>query len=154
MKTRAQQFFKELKEFAAQGSIIDLAIGVILGAAFGKITASLVSDLLMPPIGLLLGDVNFSNLFINLSSHGYPTLKAAQDAGAPTINYGLFLASIVDFGIITVALFLLVKPFKNLRAQKDQKPVTQPCPHCYTQIDQRATRCPQCTSPVKFEISK
>lgn len=154
MKTRTQQFFKELKEFAAQGSIIDLAIGVIIGAAIGKITASLVNDILMPPIGLLLGEVNFSNLFINLSSHAYPTLKAAQDAGAPTINYGLFFTSIIDFGIIALALFLLVKPFKNLRAQKEEKPVTQSCPHCYTQIDQRATRCPQCTSPVKFEILK
>ncbi|PKO04561.1 MAG: large conductance mechanosensitive channel protein MscL [Chloroflexi bacterium HGW-Chloroflexi-3] len=151
---RAQQFFKELKEFTAQGSIIDLAIGVILGAAFGKITTSLVNDILMPPIGLLLGEVNFSNLFINLSSHAYPTLKSAQDAGAPTINYGLFITSIVDFGIITLALFLLVKPFKKLRAKKNQNSVTQPCPYCYTQIDQRATRCPQCTMPVKFEQSK
>ena len=128
MKTRAQRFFRELKEFAAQASIFELAIGVILGAAFGKITASLVSDIIMPPIGLLLGDVNFSNLFINLSSHGYPTLKAAQDAGAPTINYGLFLTSIVDFGIITVASFCSSNPSKTCAPKRIKSLSRNPVP--------------------------
>ena len=106
--------FKEFKEFIMRGNVMDLAIGIIIGAAFGKIITSFVSDILMPPIGLLLGKVDFTNLFINLSSTKYDTLKAAKDAGAPTVNYGVFLGTIVDFLIVAFVIFLVIRQINRM----------------------------------------
>lgn len=139
---------KEFKEFALRGNVMDLAIGVIIGAAFGKIIASLVSDILMPPIGLLLGGIDFSNLFVALNGVAYPTLADAQAAGAPTINYGLFLNNIVDFLIVALVIFLLVRWINRMTKPKTapDAPSTKLCPYCYSGIAIKATRCPQCTS--------
>jgi large conductance mechanosensitive channel len=142
--------WKEFREFAMRGNVIDLAIGVIIGAAFGKIVTSFTNDILMPPIGLLLGKVDFSNLFISLSGQSYPSLKAAQDAGAPTINYGVFLNSVLDFVIVAFAIFLLVKQVNRLQRKPDAPPPpeTRDCPFCATAISLKATRCPNCTSEL------
>ncbi len=115
---------KEFREFAMRGSVIDLAVGVIIGAAFGKIVSSLVNDILMPPIGLLLGNVDFSNLFIDLSGKGYATLAAAQEAGAPTINYGLFINNIIDFVIVAFVIFLVVRWVNKLQRNEEDAPET------------------------------
>ena len=143
--------FKEFKEFALRGNVVDLAVGIIIGAAFGKITSSLVNDILMPPIGLLLGNVDFSSLFISLGAKQYGSLAAAKAAGAATINYGVFITTIIDFILVAFAVFLLVK-FLN-RLQREAKPdevpappATKACPFCTTQIPIAATRCPACTS--------
>jgi len=142
---------KEFKEFAMRGSVIDLAIGVIIGGAFGKIVSSLVSDILMPPIGLLLGKVDFSNLYINLSGGEYASLAAAREAGAATINYGTFLNMVIDFMIVAFVIFLLIRQVNKL--QKPQPapaaPAVKECPYCLTMIPQKATRCPACTSEIK-----
>lgn len=140
--------FKEFKEFAMRGHVVDLAIGVIIGAAFGKIVSSLVSDIVMPPIGLILGRVNFSNLFLNISGQPYDSLKAAQDAGAATINYGLFFNNLIDFIIIAFVLFLVVRFINRLQRPKAEPaaPTTKECPFCCTNIPIKATRCPACTS--------
>ncbi len=114
--------FKEFREFAMRGSVIDLAVGVIIGAAFGKIVSSLVNDILMPPIGLLLGNVDFSNLFIDLSGKGYATLAAAQEAGAPTINYGLFINNVIDFVIVAFVIFLVVRWVNSLQRSEEAEP--------------------------------
>jgi large conductance mechanosensitive channel len=142
---------KEFKEFALRGNVIDLAIGVIIGSAFGKIVSSLVNDILMPPIGLLLNNVDFSNLFIGLGKTKYATLQAA---GAATINYGLFLNNIIDFIIVALVVFLLIRQIN--RVTKKPAPAaeatTRECPYCITQVSIKATRCPNCTSeltPVK-----
>lgn len=143
--------FKEFKEFAMRGNVVDLAIGVIIGAAFGKIVSSLVSDVIMPPIGLLLGRVNFSNLFINISGQPYDSLKAAQDAGAATINYGLFINNLIDFIIIAFVLFLVVRFINQLQRPKEEPasaPTTKECPYCFSTIPVKATRCPDCTSQL------
>lgn len=137
----------EFKEFAIKGNVIDLAVGFVVGAAFGKIVTSFTNDILMPPIGLALGEVDFSSLFINLSSKHYPTLAAAKAAGAPTLNIGLFLNTIVDFLIIAFAIFILVKWVNRLVGQKP--PSSRDCPYCATMIPVAATRCPHCTSEVK-----
>jgi large conductance mechanosensitive channel len=140
----------EFKAFAIKGNVIDLAVGFVVGAAFGKIVTSFTSDILMPPIGLALGAVDFSNLFINLSSTHYPTIAAAKAAGAPTLNVGLFLNTIVDFVIIAFAVFLLVKWINHLTGADRPVPVTtRDCPYCATAIPLAATRCPHCTSEVK-----
>lgn len=142
---------KEFKEFAMRGSVIDLAIGVIIGGAFGKIVSSLVSDILMPPIGLLLGKVDFSNLYINLNGGEYASLAAAREAGAATINYGTFLNTVIDFLIVAFVIFLLIRQVNKL--QKPQPapaaPAVKECPYCLTMIPQKATRCPACTSEIK-----
>jgi large conductance mechanosensitive channel len=117
---------KEFKEFVMRGNVIDLAIGIIIGAAFGKIVTSFVADVLMPPIGLLLGKRDLSNLFINLSSTHYDTLKAAKDAGAATINYGVFIGAIIDFLIVAFAIFLVVKQVNRFR-RKEEAPATREC---------------------------
>ncbi len=148
MDDHAKRWFDDFKGFIARGNILDLAIGVVIGTAFGKITSSLVKDILMPPIGLLLGRINFTDLFVNLSGKPYATLNAAQEAGAPTINYGLFLNSIFDFLIIALALYLLMKVFEKVRSEQPAATSTKPCPYCYTDIDIRATRCPHCTSDL------
>ncbi len=143
---------KEFKEFAMRGNVLDLAIGVIIGGAFGKIITSLVNDVIMPPIGLLLGKVDFRNLFINLSGGQYSTLADAQDAGAVTINYGTFLNTVVDFLIVAFIIFLLVKQINRMQKKEEEKPAestTKECPYCLTSIPIKATRCPACTSELK-----
>lgn len=140
---------KEFKEFAAKGNVVDLAVAVIMGAAFGKIISSLVADVIMPPIGLLLGGVNFSDLFISLSG-SYATLEEAKKAGAPTLNYGVFLQAVFDFLIVAFVMFLLVKQINKIRSGKEAPPPeTKDCPFCIAVIPLKATRCPQCTSELK-----
>jgi large conductance mechanosensitive channel len=139
--------FKEFKEFVMRGNVMDLAIGIIIGAAFGKIITSFVTDILMPPIGLLLGQVDFTNLFITLSGARYDTLKAAKDAGAVTINYGLFIGTVIDFLIVAFVIFLVVKQINRVR--REEAPTTRDCPLCLSSIPIKATRCPQCTSELK-----
>ena len=140
----------EFKAFAIKGNVIDLAVGFVVGAAFGKIVTSFTTDLLMPPIGLALGAVDFSNLFVNLSSKHYESLAAAKAAGAPTLNIGLFLNTIIDFVIIAFAVFLLVKWINHLTgADKPALATTKDCQYCATAIPLAATRCPHCTSELK-----
>lgn len=138
--------FKEFKAFAMRGNVLDLAIGVIIGAAFGKIVTSFVSDILMPPMGLLLGRVDFSNLFINLGGGDYASLADAKKAGAATLNYGLFINQIIDFVIVAFAVFLIVRTVN--RAQPAAVVNTKACPRCLSTIALGATRCPQCTSEL------
>jgi large conductance mechanosensitive channel len=141
--------FKEFKEFAVKGNVMDMAVGIIIGAAFGRIVTSLVNDVLMPPIGLLLGKVNFANLFISLSGTAYDSLAAAKAAGAPTLNYGAFLNTALEFLIVAFAVFLLVKQVNLLRREPaPAAPTTRDCPHCLTAIPLKATRCPACTSQL------
>lgn len=143
--------FKEFRDFAMRGNVMDLAIGVIIGAAFGKIVSSLVNDVIMPPIGLVLGKVDFSNLYISLNGKAYATLAEAQAAGAPTLNYGLFLNNVIDFLIVAFVIFILVREI-NRFTKKNQAaavPTTHECPYCLSQIPLKATRCPHCTSEVK-----
>jgi large conductance mechanosensitive channel len=145
--------FKEFKEFALRGNVIDLAIALVIGAAFGKIITSFVSDILMPPIGLLLGDVDFSNLYINLSGTHYDTLKAAKEAGAATINYGLFLGTVIDFLIVAFAIFLVIRQINRMkRKQVEEAPSATECAFCLSPIPIKATRCPHCTSELKAAV--
>jgi len=144
--------FKEFKEFAMKGSLLDLAIGFIMGGAFGKIVSSLVNDIIMPPIGLLLGKVDFASLYINLSGKPYASLAEAKAAGAATINYGLFLNVFIDFLIVALVMFLLIKQVNKLRrkpAEAPAVPTTKECPFCFSVIPIRAVRCPACTSQLK-----
>jgi large conductance mechanosensitive channel len=141
--------FREFREFAIRGNVVDLAVGIIIGAAFGKIVTSLVNDVLMPPIGLLLGRVDFSNLFLNLSGRSYTSLAEAKAAGAPTINYGVFLNNVIDFIIVAFAIFLLIRLINELRRQPETGPATKECPFCLSVIPIRATRCPYCTSALQ-----
>lgn len=140
---------KEFKEFIKRGNVLDMAIGIIIGAAFGKIVTSLVNDILMPPLGLLLGKVNFTNLFINLSGYYYKTLAEAKDAGAVTINYGVFLNNIIDFVIVSFAIFLFIRQLNKVKCQEEKQPTTKECPYCLSNIPIKATRCPHCTSELK-----
>jgi large conductance mechanosensitive channel len=145
----ANRFIDELKEFALRGSVVDLAIGVVVGTAFGKITDSLVKDLLMPPLGLVLGRVDFSNLFVSLDGKTYKTLALAQAAAVPTVNIGLFLNTLINFSIIVLAMFLVVKFMAALKKEPaPADPTTKECPRCFTQIPIKATRCPHCTSEL------
>jgi len=138
---------KEFKEFALKGNVVDLAIAVIIGAAFGKVVSSFVNDIIMPPIGMLLGGVSFSDLFISLDGQTYPSLAVAQAAGAATINYGVFLTTIIDFVIIAWVLFLVVKAVNRMKkAPAPADPTTKTCPQCATEIPIKAVRCPHCTS--------
>ena len=140
---------KEFKDFAMKGNVLDMAIGVIIGGAFGKIISSLVSDVLMPPIGMLMGKVDFSSLFINLSGTPQPSLAAAKAAGSPTINYGVFLQATFDFIIIAFVIFLLVKQVNRLKKpEPTAAPTTKDCPHCLSAIPIKATKCAHCTSTV------
>jgi large conductance mechanosensitive channel len=146
---------KDFKEFAMRGNVVDMAVGIIIGGAFGTIVKSLVSDVLMPPIGLLLGGVDFSNLFFVLKSGGtpgpYAALPEAQQAGAVTINYGLFLNAVIGFLIVAFAVFLLVRGINTMRRGENAAPpppTARDCPYCATSIPIRATRCPHCTSQV------
>ncbi|MFL6263632.1 MAG: large conductance mechanosensitive channel protein MscL [Thermoanaerobaculia bacterium] len=143
---------KEFKEFAVRGNVLDLAIGVILGAAFGKIVTSLVDDIIMPPIGLLLGKVDFTNLFVDLSGKHYPSVAAAKAAGAPTVNYGIFLNTVLSFLIVTFVVFLIVRKVNKLRRGEEKpaaEPVVKECPYCLSSIPIKATRCPHCTSELR-----
>jgi len=138
---------REFKEFAMRGNVIDLAIAVIIGGAFGKIITSFVEDVLMPPIGLALGNVDFSNLFINLSDKDYPSVAAAKAAGAATLNYGMFFNHVINFLIIAFAIFLLIKQINRMQKPAPAAaPTTKECPHCFSSIPLKATRCPHCTS--------
>jgi large conductance mechanosensitive channel len=140
---------KEFKEFAMKGNVVDMAIGIIIGGAFGKIVSSLVSDVLMPPLGLLMGKVDFSSLFINLSGTPQPSLTAAKAAGAPTINYGVFLQATFDFVIIAFVIFMLVKQVNRMKKpEPTAAPTTKDCPHCWSTIPVKATKCAHCTSNV------
>ncbi len=143
---------KEFKEFAMRGNVLDMAVGIIIGAAFGKIVTSLVNDMLMPPIGLVLGKVDFSNLFIDLSGHQFAKLAEAKAAGGATINYGLFLNTVIDFLIVAFAIFLLVRQINRMQRQPEAAPAaikTRECPYCFSSIDIKAIRCPHCTSELK-----
>jgi len=141
---------KEFREFAMRGNVVDLAVGVVIGAAFGKIVTSFTNDILMPPLGLLLGRVDFSSLFINLSGTRYASLAEAKAAGAPTLNYGVFINTVLDFLIVAFAIFLLVKQVNRLnRPGAPKPPDTKECPYCATTIPLKASRCPHCTSEVE-----
>jgi large conductance mechanosensitive channel len=141
--------WKAFRTFLMRGNVVDLATGVILGAAFSKITTSLVGDVLMPPLGMLLGRVDFSNLYLNLSRTPYPSLAAAKAAGAPTINYGLFLNTVVEFVIVAFAIFLLLQALERLNKKKEEEAKTRDCPYCTRSIPQAARRCPECTSELR-----
>jgi len=142
---------KEFKEFAMRGNVLDMAVGIIIGAAFGKIVSSFVSDVLMPPIGLLMGNVDFSNLFISLTGRTFTTIAEAKAAGAPTLNYGLFLNAILDFVIVAFAIFLLIRQINKLVRKPEPAPAppsTKDCQFCASAIPLKATRCPLCTSQL------
>ncbi len=143
---------KEFKAFIMRGNVLDLAVAVIIGAAFGKIISSLVADVLMPPIGLILGKVDFSNLYLNLSATSYPSLAVAKAAGAPTVNYGTFLNAGIDFLIVAFVLFMVIRTANRMQ-QKLAKaevppPATKDCPYCYSAIPVKASRCGHCTSTL------
>lgn len=142
---------KEFKEFAVKGNALDLAVGVIIGAAFGKIVTSLVEDIIMPPIGLLAGRLDFSNLFVALNGQVYPNIKAAKDAGAPILAYGLFLNNIVNFVLVAFAVFMLVRQINRMKSGEEEKPVSRDCPYCKQAAALDATRCPHCTSQLEAE---
>ncbi|MER2519862.1 MAG: large-conductance mechanosensitive channel protein MscL [Bdellovibrionales bacterium] len=137
---------KEFQTFAARGNVFDLAVGVIVGAAFGKIVTSFVNDVVMPPIGLLLGKVDFSGLFINMSDKPYETLAAAKAAGAPTLNYGLFVNTLIDFLIVAFVIFLMVRQINKIVAKPAA--TTKECPRCISAIPLKATKCPHCTADI------
>jgi len=143
---------KEFKEFAMRGNVLDMAVGIIIGAAFGKIVSSFVADVLMPPIGLLLGKVDFSGLFLNLSGTHYASLAEAKAAGAPTLNYGVFINTVIDFLIVAFAIFLLIQQINRLQKQPAPAPAgpptTRECPYCLSTISLKASRCPHCTSQL------
>ena len=140
----------EFKAFLMRGNVLDLAVAVVIGAAFGAIVTSLVNDILMPPIGLALGRVNFADMFASLSGQSYPSLAAAKAAGAPTINYGAFINTIINFVIISFVIFLLVRSINRFTAKPAEAaaPTTKECPYCASAIPLKARRCPQCTSEL------
>lgn len=145
--------FKEFKEFAIKGNVVDLAIGVIIGGAFGKIVSSLVNDIIMPIIGVLIGNMDFSNFFISLDGNKYATLKQAQEAGAATLNYGLFLNTIIEFFIISFSIFMVIRQINKFRKEEEPAPATtKKCDYCFSEIPIKATRCPHCTSELIIEI--
>lgn len=144
-------FFEEFKKFAMRGNVMDMAVGVVIGAAFGKIVSSFVTNVMMPPIGLLMGKIDFSNLFINLSDTEVATLAEAQAANVPVIAYGLFINSVIDFVIVAFAVFLVVQQMNRLRREPEPEPTPEArkCPFCQMEIDDAATRCPHCTSVLE-----
>ena len=139
---------KEFKEFAMRGNVVDMAVGIIIGAAFGKIVTSAVSDIIMPPIGLLLGGINFNDLFVSLDRKPYASLAVAKAAGAPTINYGAFVNTILDFVIVAFVIFMLVKQMNRLMPPAPAAVTTKDCTFCASSIPIKATRCPHCTSQL------
>jgi large conductance mechanosensitive channel len=145
-----KNMLKEFKEFAMKGNVLDMAIGIIIGAAFGKIITSLVGDVIMPPIGLLLGRVDFSSLFLSLSHTHYDSLAVAKAAGAVTINYGLFLNTVIDFLIVAFVIFLVIRQVNRWKKPVPAAaPATKECPYCFSAIPIKATRCPNCTSELR-----
>jgi large conductance mechanosensitive channel len=144
--------FKEFKEFAMRGNVVDLAVGIIIGAAFGKIITSLVNDIIMPPVGLLLGKMDFASLFISLSDKTFATLAEAKAAGAATINYGVFINTMLDFVLVAFAVFILVRQINKMKRSEEAAPAsTKDCPYCFSKISINAVRCPNCTSELKPE---
>jgi large conductance mechanosensitive channel len=143
--------WKEFREFAARGSVLDLAVGVIIGAAFGQIVTSLVTDVIMPPIGMVIGGLDFSNLFITLNGGSYPSLAAAQAAGAPTINYGRFANTVLQFLVVAFVIFMLVRQINRMKTPAPAAPTddSRDCPYCVSRISRKATRCPNCTSEIR-----
>lgn len=139
---------KDFRDFIARGNVVDLAVGVIIGAAFGKIVSSLVSDVLLPPIGLLLGQVDFSGLFLSLNGNHYDTLAAAKAANAPTLNYGIFLNNVIDFMIVAFVIFLIVRQMGRFMP-KPVPPATKECPLCISKIPAAAQKCPFCTGDIR-----
>ena len=142
---------KEFKEFAIRGNVIDLAVGVIIGGAFGKIVSSLVNDIIMPPIGMLINGVKFSDLFLPLDGMVYPSLAEAQAAGAPTLNYGLFINSIIYFILVAFVIFMMIRAINRIKKQPapaKTEPTSKDCPFCFSSIPVQATRCPHCTSQL------
>jgi len=149
---RARGFLDEFKEFAMRGNLIDLAVGIIIGIAFGDVVKSLVNDVIMPPIGRLLGNVDFSNLYINLTSKHYDSLAAAKEAGAATLNYGAFINAVINFLIIALVVFVMVKQINRFMRKPPPppaEPTTKDCPYCFSTISIKATRCPDCTSQLE-----
>jgi large conductance mechanosensitive channel len=149
---------KEFKEFAMRGNVVDMAVGIIIGAAFGTIIATLVSEVLMPPVGMLLGNVDFANLFLVLKegkvAGPYATVAAAKAAGAVTLNYGMFLNTVVNFLIVAFAIFFLVRGMNSLKKKEEASPAaptTKECPHCLSTIPLKATRCGHCTSEIRAQ---
>ncbi len=141
---------KEFRDFAVKGNVVDMAVGIIIGGAFGKIVSSLVKDVLMPPIGMLVGRVDFSSLYLDLSGGDFASLAEAQAAGAATINYGLFVNSVLDFTIVAFAIFLLIKQINRLkRAEAPPAPSTRDCPRCLSSIPLKASRCAHCTADLQ-----
>jgi len=145
-----RKMLKEFKSFAMRGNVMDMAIGVILGASFGKIVASLTNDVILPPIGLLLGKLDFSNLFINLGGGEYKTLAEAVAAGVPLLKYGMFLNTLLDFAIVAFVIFQIVKLMNRLQPPPSSAPApaTKECPFCCSKVPEKATRCPHCTSTL------
>ncbi len=146
------RFVKEFREFAMRGNVLDMAVGIVIGTAFGRIVASFVRDVLMPPVGLLLGRVDFSNLFVNLSRQHYATVAEATEAGAPTINYGIFLNTVIDFVIVALAVFVVIRQMNRLKRREEPAPApatTKDCPYCLSAVPLGATRCAHCTSTLE-----
>ncbi len=145
---------KEFRAFIERGNVIELAVAFILGAAFGRVVTSLVDDIIMPPIGLVLGRVDFTNLFVSLSGQPYPTLAAAKAAGAATLNYGIFINTIITFLIVAFALFLIIRAYNGMKRRDEgtapSEPTTKNCPFCLSSIPFKASRCPDCTSELKL----
>ncbi len=146
--------FKEFKEFAIKGNAVDMAVGIVIGAAFGTIVKSLVDDIIMPPIGLVLGNIDFSNLYLLLkagtkAAAPYASLAAAKEAGAVTLNYGVFINAVVSFLIVAFAIFLVVRSLNRFKREKPLAPSTKECPYCVSMIPMKALRCPHCTSELK-----
>ena len=146
---RGGRLLGEFRDFAMRGNMIDMAVGIIVGAAFGRVVSSFVSDVLMPPIGLFTGHRDFSNKFINLSGHAYATLAEAKAAGAATINYGVFFNAVSDFLIVAFAVFMLIRQVSRLKSEQEASvPVTKDCPFCLSAVTIKATRCPHSTSAL------
>jgi len=146
---------EEFKKFALRGNVVDMAVGIIIGAAFGKIVSSLVKDVIMPPIGKLMGNVDFASLFVNLGEAPYDTLAAAQAAGAPTINYGIFINTVLDFIIVAFAIFMAVQGMNSMKKKEQAAPApptAKDCPECLSEIPIAARRCKYCTSDVVTPI--
>lgn len=154
MKHLIRNFLEEFKKFAMRGNVMDMAVGVVVGAAFSKIVSSFVENVMMPPLGLLMGKIDFSNLFINLSGTEVSTLAEAKAANVPVLAYGLFFNSVIDFLIVAFAVFVVVRQMNRLtpKAEPTTTPIERHCPYCRMVIDEAATRCPHCTSSLEQEV--
>ena len=142
-------FFKEFKEFATRGNVMDLAVGVIIGAAFGKVVDALVTNVIMPPLGALTGGIDFSHRFLALSAASYPTIEAAKSAHVPVITYGVFLDTVISFLLVAFAVFVMIRVINRLYPKPAAAPVKKDCPFCISSIPLQATRCPNCTSQLE-----